>query len=153
MKPIPQRIGLLSVIPILATIIGCAVIDEPRLQGTWRSNREETVATKFQREPRWTNAPPDRIERFKKMFGRMTITYTNGIIKTRLGEEQGLLRYDVVDRGSDFVVVRIHGGLEDGQKIRIRFVDGGNGYWVKSYLDDGLDEKFDRVVAEPKTSK
>ena len=49
------------------------------LQGTWRSNREATVAAAFHHDPRWTNAPPKKVARFREMFGDMTVTYYNGI--------------------------------------------------------------------------
>ena len=42
---------------VLALVAGCSR-DDARLQGTWRSNRNATVAAAFQRDPRWTNAAP-----------------------------------------------------------------------------------------------
>ena len=62
---------------VVALVAGCAR-DDARLQGTWRSNREATVAAAFQRDPRWTNAAPEKVERFGDMFGHMTITYSKG---------------------------------------------------------------------------
>src|SRR4051794_40089639 len=62
----------LALFLIVGFLGGCAT-DDPRLQGAWRSNRDATVATTFQRDPRWTNAPPEKVQRFKDMFGRLTI--------------------------------------------------------------------------------
>jgi hypothetical protein len=128
---------------------GCAKSD-PRLDGTWRSNRDESVADAFRRDPRWTNATPERVERFRNVFGNMTLTYRNGTVTTRYRGEEGTLRYTIEDRGEDYVVIRMHGGIQDGESIRMRFVDGGRGYWIASKITGTeLYEKFDKVITEP----
>jgi hypothetical protein len=82
------------------------------------------------------------------MFGHMTLTYSNGTVTSRYRGEEGTLRYTVEDRGDDYVVIRMHGGIPDGESIRIRFVDGGRGYWItsKTIMDTELHEKFDRIT-------
>jgi hypothetical protein len=137
----------------LAAVLGCsakAKVD-PRLNGTWRSNREESVSDAFRRDPRWTNASPEKVERFRDMFGHMTVSYSNGVATTRLRGQEGTLRYTVVDRGDDYVVIRVRGGIQDGHDVRIRFVDGGRAYWITSNTIPGTEvhEKFDRVSTEP----
>lgn len=99
----------------------------------------------------WTNAAPEKVERFRDMFGHMTLTYSNGVVTTRFQGEEGTLRYTVLDRGEDYVVIRVHGGIQDGKKIRIRFVDDDKGYWVttQTIMGDELREKFDKVITEP----
>src|SRR5947208_8112971 len=106
---------------------GCAKSDS-RLNGVWQSNRDESVADAFRRDPRWTNAPPEKVERFRDMFGHMTLTYSNGVVTTRYRGEEGTLRYTAEDRGGDYVAIRMHGGIQDGETIRIRFVTGGRCY-------------------------
>ena len=86
-------------------LVDCAH-DDPRLHGTWHSNRDATVAAAFQRDPRWTNSPPERVERFRDIFGHMTITYSNGVQTADYKGEVESFRYRVVDRGADYVVIR-----------------------------------------------
>jgi hypothetical protein len=122
---------------ILVLLVGCAH-DDPRLPGTWHSNREATVAAAFQRDARWTNAPPERVERFRDLFGHLSITYSNRVATTDFRGKVETFRYRVVRRGDDFVV--LDGPLGE---YRIRFVDGGRSYWVDSGF--GIEERFDRV--------
>jgi hypothetical protein len=133
-------------------LAGCATSKnyDPRLNGTWRSNRDETVAAAFTRSPAWTNASPEKVERFKNIFGHMTITYSNGVAKCQDQGKQWSLKYRAVEKGQDYVVIRTEGGgIADQNNIRIQFVDDGNGYWTDSGKFLGLDtpvEKFDRVT-------
>jgi hypothetical protein len=135
---------------VLFLLVGCAR-DDVRLQGTWHSDRDATVAAAFQRDPRWTDAPPEKIERFKDVYGHMTLTYSNGIVRMNYQGSTNSFPYRVVKRGPDFVVIRTGGdAIDSGRLIHIRFVDGGAAYWS----DEGPDpfvgastiEKFDRVV-------
>src|SRR5262245_51494783 len=88
----------------LALLVGCAH-DDSRLHGTWRSNREATVSAAFQRDPRWTNAPPQRVEKFREMFGHLTVTYSNGMQTADYRGTIESFRYRVVERGPDYVVI------------------------------------------------
>jgi hypothetical protein len=139
---------------------GCVVSDDSRLQGTWKSDREATVAAVFAKDPRWTNASPEHIGNFTNMFGQMILTYSNysiriqrpaltatfsnGMEKIQIPAVDEMLKYRVVQKDSNSVVIRPDSGLEKGQKIRIRFVDGGNGYWTET-MDSNNEEKFDRI--------
>ena len=147
-KTIQHLVGMLA----LVALLGCASGDkfDARLNGTWKSNREESVADAFRRDPRWTNAAPEKVERFRDMFGHMTLTYSNGVVTTRFKGEAGTLRYTVLDRGEDYVVIRVHGGIQDGKEIRIRFVDNDKAYWIttQAIMGDGLRERFDKVITE-----
>ena len=133
---------------IAALLVGCASHrDDLRLQGTWHSNRDATVAEAFRRDPRWTNAAPERVERFRDIFGHMTITYSNGVQTADYRGEVESFRYRVVNRGPDYVVIRSDGTMDKGRDIRIRFVDDGSGYWIDTGpLGFGLQERFDRVT-------
>ena len=123
---------------------------DPRLNGTWRSDRDETVAAAFARSPGWTNAPPEKVERFKNIFGHMIITYSNGVARCQDQGKQWSLKYRAVEKGQDYVVIHTEGGgIADQNDITIRFVDHGNGYWTDSGKFLGTDtpvEKFDRVT-------
>jgi hypothetical protein len=136
---------LTPLIMVLALVAGCSR-DDSRLQGTWRSNRDATVAAAFQRDPAWTNAAPGRIERFRDMFGHMTVTYSKGTMTSDYRGEVGSFPYRVVERGSNFVVIRSDAPLDNDRDIRIRFVGGDTGYWIDTGpLGNGLEERFDRV--------
>ena len=134
------------VFPALITIIvGCAH-DDPRLHGTWQSNRDATVAKAFQRDPRWTNAPPEKVDRFKNLFGHMSITYRNGVGTAHFHDSVYSFRYRVVGRGADYVVMRDDSPMDLGRDIRIRFVDGNRAYWIDTGpLGFGMEERFDKV--------
>jgi hypothetical protein len=134
-------------------LLGCSR-DDIRLHGTWHSNREASVAAAFQRDPRWTNAPLEKVERLKDVYGHMTLTYSNGKVTSTYRGETGSFPYRVVKRGADFVVIRTGGSaIDSGHDIRIEFVDGGAGYWSDSGPDAwtgaSTREKFDRVSVAP----
>jgi hypothetical protein len=123
-------------------LIATSDTDDTRLNGTWHSNRDETVADAFKRDPRWTNASPAKIAGFRDLFGHMTITYSNGIGTSLYDGKESTWHYRVVERGNDFVVIRSDAW---GEK-RIRFVNGDQGYWIDAgFPARGLQEKFDRV--------
>ena len=128
---------------VLGFLAGCAT-DDTRLHGTWRSNREATVAAAYQRNTTLTNMPPERIEFFNDIFGHLSMTYSNRMATTVFrGKKEGTFRYRVLAKGSDFVVIRSGTPWAKGQDFRLRFVDGGRAYWVNATTK--FDERFDRV--------
>ena len=46
------------------------------------------------------------------MFGQMVVTYSNGMASSTFRGETGSFRYRVVQRGSDFVVIRSDAPME-----------------------------------------
>jgi len=140
-----------ATILLLATAVGCSTggFRDDRLTGTWRSNREQTIDKMFQRDPRWANASPERVQKLRAMFGQMTITYGHKAIVTHFNGENERLGYKVVERGSDYVVILIKGGMEDGQKRRLHFVDDAQAYWIQSFMVPSIEERFDKVNSEP----
>jgi hypothetical protein len=142
-----------SPIMVLTLLLaGCATSEkyDARLNGAWRSNQEETVAAAFQRDPRWTNAPPEKVQKFRDIFGHMIVSYHMNEVRCKDREKEWSLRYRIVDRGENYVVIRTQGGgIADQNNIRIRFVDHGAGYWTDSGKLLGTDtpeEKFDKVA-------
>jgi hypothetical protein len=79
----------------------------------------------------------------------MTIIYGDGTVETRYNGQNERLGYRVVERGEGYVVIRIKGGLEDGQNEHLRFVDNNKGYWIHSFAAPNIEERFDKVVIEP----
>jgi hypothetical protein len=127
---------------------GCAH-DDARLHGTWRSNRDATVAAAFKRDPRWTNAPPEKVERFRDMFGHMTVTYSNNTGWVQYKNETYSFKYRIVRRGADYVVMRDDTELDKGRDIRMRFDNAGASYWIDTGpLGRGLEERFDKLQAQ-----
>jgi hypothetical protein len=63
-------------------------------------------------------------------------------------EEWYHFRYTVVGRGVDYVIIRILGGIQDGDEFRFQFVDGGRGLrrLMRCGPDLELDEKLEKVV-------
>jgi hypothetical protein len=135
-------------------LAGCSTSKnyDARLNGTWRSNRDESVAAAFKQDPRWTNAPPEKVQRFKDIFGHITVTYANNMVRSLYRGQESFFRYRLIERGKDYVVIRAQGaGYPGDHNVRIRFVDGGSGIWVDSGELLGMktpEEKFDRV-SEP----
>ena len=143
-----RKICCTAVLLGVAAFVGCAR-DDSRLHGTWRSNREATVAAAFKRDPRWTNAPPDRVERFKEMFGQMTVTYSHNTAQVQFKKEAYSFKYRIVSRGAGYVVMRDDTQLDKDRDIRIRFENGGATYWIDTGpLGNGLEERFDRLQAQ-----
>lgn len=151
MCDIPQLMNSLRVIPfvlMLVALSGCAR-DDARIRGTWRSNRDATVAAAFQRDPRWTNALPERVERFRDMFGHMTITYSNGVGVAHYHDETYTFRYRVVRRGPDYLIMRDDSPMDMDRDIRVRFENRDASYWIDTGpLGFGLEERFDKIRSE-----
>jgi hypothetical protein len=126
---------------VLGLLAGCAT-DNARLHGTWQSNSEATVAAAFQQNPGLTNLPPERLERFKDLYGHMTVTFSNGLQTTTFrGRQEKPFHYWVVKSGRDFVV--LHSAINGIPNPRIRFVEGGKSYWVGGGCR--YEERFDRI--------
>ncbi len=86
------------------------------------------------------------VERFRDMFGYMTIAYDKGTLTTDYRGQVHSYRYWVVDRGPNFVVIRSDISMYKDHDLRLRFVDGDNAYWIETGgLGSGLEERFDRV--------
>lgn len=141
-------------------LMGCSD-DDPRLQGAWKSNREETVAAIFREDPRWAKATPERRKQFGGIFGNMTVTYSNQVATmgtpaltigtTALPASTNTMHYKVVEKGENHVVIQPVAEPGDTMasegRRRIQFVDGGSGYWLDlGDLMPGQKEKFDRVL-------
>jgi hypothetical protein len=139
-----NRLHFMRFIPLIFGLVifaGCES-DDPRLQGTWHSNREATVAAAFQRDPRWEKATPERVDHFKDLFGQLTVTYSNRVSTIVFKGETNSCHYRVVERGTNFVVTRSDSPLEPGD-VRLQFIDGDKAYWVGAPF--GLQERFDKI--------
>jgi hypothetical protein len=134
------RMKCLLMIVALALVAGCAS-DDARLHGTWQSNRDETVSAALRLNPALTNLPPERLKQLKDAYGDLTMTYSNGMAIQNFRGKTEIWRYQVIESGADYVVIRSPmKGIADP---RIRFVDDSKGYWVSGVTK--YDERFDKV--------
>lgn len=109
---------------------------DSRLLGTWRSDKERTVALwKYQKE-----LPPEIRERFEKIFGKFTLRFTETHIYTEFEDTNDTVPYSVVARDSSSVVIAWHEEKEHSLQ-HIHFE--GESYYVLS----GYNVEFYKRVA------
>lgn len=100
---------------------------DSRLLGTWRSDRQPTVA-----EWRFTKRPtPERRRKFLDIFGHLRVTYTRTRIRGVLRDYRFTQRYEVLAADSDTVAI----GYDDAQltgEWRIQHIhfEGRDRYWI-----------------------
>ena len=141
-----------SLLFLVALLAGCVTHnddnDDPRLQGAWLSNREATVAAAAQQDPRWTN-PSSGLYRLAHWYGHVVVTYSHGTEKD--GEVYPYVyHYQIVEQGSNYVIIHSSRSLIQGQDIRIRFVDGNIAFWMDPDMwSMGIEERFDKIPTSP----
>ncbi len=129
-----------SILLALSLVGGCRQ-GEPRLEGTWRSNREATIE-------RW-KSEAILSERFisgaEGLLGKVTVTYRGGIAEITDGSWREKGKYKVLASDSNSVVIQSFSNVfEKDVRCTISFVK--DGFWVSH--DDilaGYVEKFDRI--------
>ena len=126
---------------------GCATTHDPRLNGSWQSNREATGAEALRQDPRWKDASPEKFEQFGNVFGHVILTYANSHVTMRYKDDIGTFHYNVVERGDDYVVIRTDGVLSGDREYRIEFEEDLSSYWIDSGW--GIPERFDKLEIEP----
>jgi hypothetical protein len=105
---------------------------EKRLLGTWRSDKERTIAHwKYKKE-----LAPEVQERFEKIFGKFTLRFTETHIYTEFEDTKDTVPYSVVAHDSSSVVIAWHEEKERSLQ-QIHFEDEGyhilSGYNVEFY--------------------
>ncbi len=128
----------------LVTLIACrSARTEPRLQGTWRSNKDETVSA-WRRD---AVIPAKVVDRFEsEVLGKMSVTYVGRRVTSTTGSDwTEISEYRVVESGEDFVVFDQFSDVHKRTlRWRVRFVK--DGYWISSdEILKGYTEKFDLV--------
>jgi hypothetical protein len=129
---------------IIATLIACRPAQhEPRLQGTWRSNKQETVAA-------WRRdgvLPAKVVDHFEStVLGKMVVTYSGRRVTSTTGTDWSeVSEYRVVEVGNDFVVFdQFSDVYKRTLKYKVGFVK--DGYWISNdEILKGYTEKFDLV--------
>jgi hypothetical protein len=139
-------VRVLGILFFLTTILCLASCKqsrtEPRLQGTWKSNKPETVAV-WKREGILSDKFIDSFE--KGVLGKMTETYKGNQLIMAQDNWKEVTKYQIIESGADYVVIEHFSKVyERNLRWKIRFVE--NGYWTSS--DDpikGYTEKFDLI--------
>jgi hypothetical protein len=128
----------------LVTLMACrSARSEPRLQGSWRSNKDETVS-QWRRD---AVIPAKVIDRFEgEVLGKMSVTYSGRRVTSTTGSDwTEVSKYRVVESGDDFVVFdQFSDVYKRTLRWKVRFVK--DGYWISSdEILKGYTEKFDSV--------
>src|SRR5262245_30547062 len=128
----------------LVTLMACrSARTEPRLQGTWRSNKDETVSA-WRRD---AVIPSKVIDLFESgVLGKMSVTYAGRRVSSTTGSDwTEVSEYRVVESGDDFVVFdQFSDVYKRTLRWRVRFVK--DGYWISNdEILKGYTEKFDLV--------
>jgi len=116
---------------------------ESRLQGTWRSNKDETVS-QWRRDGVLTARVIERFE--SEVLGKMSVTYAGRRVTSTTGSDwTEVSEYRVVESGGDFVVFdQFSDVYKRTLRYRVRFVK--DGYWISNdEILKGYTEKFDLV--------
>lgn len=116
---------------------------EARLQGTWRSNKDETVSA-WRRDALFPAKVIDRFE--SEVLGKMRVTYVGRRVTSTTGSDwTEVSKYRVVDSGEDFVVFdQFSDVYKRTLRWKVRFVN--DGYWISNdEILKGYTEKFDFV--------
>ncbi|MES2257575.1 MAG: hypothetical protein V4724_03600 [Pseudomonadota bacterium] len=105
---------------------------EKRLLGTWRSDKERTIAHwKYQKE-----LAPEVQERFERIFEKFTLRFTEKHIYTEFEDAKDTVPYSVVAQDAVSVVIAWHDDRERSLQ-QIHFEDDGyyvlSGYNVEFY--------------------
>jgi hypothetical protein len=96
-----------------------------RLLGTWRSDKERTLALwKYQKE-----LSPEVRERFERIFGKFTLRFTETHIYTVFEDTRDTVPYTVVARDANSVVIAWH---EDKERSLQHIHFDADGYFVLS---------------------
>lgn len=138
-----QWVPLISSGLALLIFTSCSTRDDARLNGTWVSNREASLAASMERNPRLTNASPARIIELGSLFGHQSVTYSNGVGISHLYGVDETYHYRVIEKGRDYVVLRASETPGESHEIRLRFEKEAKSYWVRTQY--GPSERFDKV--------
>ncbi|QEL16930.1 hypothetical protein [Limnoglobus roseus] len=98
---------------------------DPRLLGTWRSDRRRT----FRHFKPKAGCSPRSLRLFKGLFGKLVIRWDRRTCHTDLDGFCQAVRYEVVASDAVSVVVRLREGLTGEERLQHIHFDGDH-YWV-----------------------
>jgi hypothetical protein len=114
---------------------------EPRLIGAWKSDADATIAALRKKRP----VTDTQEQAMRKLFGKMTITYTATTFTYDLNGTVETLPYTVVSRNGDCIDCKTRGVIkkDEDEVVHICFV-GADEYWVETSFSDVV-ECFRRI--------
>ena len=131
-------IALLAMVAVCC-LVGCAAPHEPRLSGTYISDKEATM--EYLRETGQYDEAS--IQTVGSLLGKMTVTYTNGVVRSDLNgfvEEEPL---KLLESHPTHVVIE-GTFLDEPTPYTLFFTN--DGYWVEGgFMAPPFREKFKRV--------
>jgi len=120
-------------------------LNDPRLLGTWVSDRERTL------ESLGPSTSDEGRAKLENLFGKLKIAYTESTITTELDDHVETIPYTVLGVDEHSVVIRDDSPpdpdmavLEMSTFSKIHF-DGDDSYWVSTEIG-GITEYFKRVA-------
>ena len=124
---------------VVVLLAGCTTHkDDARLQGTWALNLNATALVT-------SNLPPRVV----------WVTYSQGgeVVlndEAQYGNRNVSFHYQVVEAGSNYIVIRTTAPVDKRRDIHIRFVNADRGYWIDTRpLGFGIQERFDKPQPQP----
>lgn len=138
---------------IISSVAGCteapeskptfAPLSEPRLIGTWQSDADRTIEAA--RGP--LNLTPERETVFRKIFGRLRITYSDKSCSTELDGTVDNFEYHVLGSDATSVAIRSVGSqpiktLKLSEFSVVHF-EGPDTFWIQPEM--GPREYFNRL--------
>lgn len=100
---------------------------DSRLLGTWRSDKERTVALwKYRKE-----ISKNEREKFEKIFGKFTLRFTPTHVHTEFDGTKDTMAYTVIARDSSSVVIALR--QEETDSLQHIHFDGEHYYVLSGY--------------------
>jgi hypothetical protein len=136
-----KRLFALSCLLLVSLSIFAASLRSKTLVGTWKSNKEATLAY-LQAH---SHLPQDKLDTIGKLLGKMTITFTTTNVTMKMDDWNFSSPYDVVSETRDFVVIQCN-SPSTGKPTQDTFNLDGDSIWIRDPRLPGYKERFDRVV-------
>jgi len=136
-----KRLVAVGCLLLVSLSIFAASLRSKTLVGTWKSNKEATLAylqthTQLSRE---------KLDMIGKALGKMTITFTTTNVVMKSGDWNFSSPYDIVSETREFVVIESN-NPNTGRLTQDSFDLDGDSFWIRDARIPGYKERFDRVV-------
>jgi hypothetical protein len=130
---------------IIVSAVGCSHRGDPRLSGTFVSDKSATLAYLESTGEYDTN----RLAKLGALFGRLEVTYQGTKATTLLNGREETEKFRIVDSGTNHVSIETQFGTEEllGKAMMVtnRIEFSSDGYWVTSpMMKESFREKFVR---------
>ena len=130
-------IALVCVVFISATVFA----GNEKLIGTWKSNKDATVAYLKTH----TKLTSQQLDKLATVFGKMTITFDAKNVTFKSGDWKFTSAYKVISETKDSITIESEDpGTKKPSQGKLEF--DGNGFWCPDDKIPGFKEKFDKVI-------